>query len=68
MQLRPIDLLKTWHIDKRVCVPDEAGTEAPLFATVVAIDADFSGFTVKWDHNCGTGWQPVEDLHYFEAA
>lgn len=49
------------------CVPDNLGSEAPLWATIISIDPDCRGFTVEWDVTGLLGWQSVDDIDCFQS-
>ena len=49
----------------RVCVLDNIGNDAPLWATVVSIDKDFNGFIIEWDSSGLLAWQSVDDIDCF---
>ena len=60
--------LKSWSTGMMVCVLDNIGSDAPLWATVVSIDKDFKGFIIEWDTSGLLAWQSVDDIDCFTTA
>lgn len=67
MRRQQMSKLKSWRVNDRVYVVDEKSREEPLWATLIDIEPDLEGFSLKWDHNGSVGRQSLEDINLFEA-
>ena len=67
MRQQQMSKLKSWRVNERVYVVDEKSHEEPLWATLVDIEPDLEGFSLKWDHNGSVGRHALEDIGCFEA-